>query len=104
MSQPQAIFPETREITPCTFNTCAQGHKWKPIIALVACQGCGGPVLMVKQANCPVCNEPVEGFVLRTDHITPGSGVPRLCCGEKARGESSVVELTRVHWKEVEAA
>jgi hypothetical protein len=57
---------------------------------------------MVKMANCPYCNEPVEKTVLRTDFLPRGAGVAKRCLGEMVYGESMSIELERQYAQEVE--
>ena len=88
-------FPTKDPIELCSWNLCSSGHKWKPTVAITDCPGCQGPILLVRMENCPYCNEPVEKFSLRADHIV--KGVSKRCHGEKVAGESSDIEMTRSH-------
>jgi hypothetical protein len=69
---------------------------------LVKCPGCKAPVLAVKMENCPVCNEPVKQFDLRTDHITKQMGVLPMCKGAASAGEIGVITMERSHAAEQE--
>lgn len=97
------IFKETRQITPCSYNKCSNGHTWRPTIAVAQCPSCTGPVLARKLENCPICNEPVVHTAIRTDLIPAKSGIARLCTGEPGRGEHSVIELDCHHFAAIEA-
>ncbi len=92
---PKVNFGEVVRIEPCTKNECSHGHKWPAQLALANCPGCGGQVLMVRMVNCPVCNEPVEKFTLRTDHTNQGFGIAAICRGQQGAAESNVIEMKR---------
>ena len=82
--EPQVSFPQTpKPVQPCSENVCERGHRWAPTLALTKCQGCQAPVLAVLMTNCPVCNEPVARFKLRTDHLAGGGPVVKACKGEE---------------------
>ncbi len=94
---PKIQFPEIVKIEPCSFNECAQGHKWAPQLAVGQCPGCGGPILAVRMLNCPVCNEPVVTYHQRIDHTSPGMGIAGICRGQKGLAETNFVEMKRNH-------
>ena len=102
LDSPEVRFPETKTLLPCSWAECGNGHKWKPVLALVECPECKGPCLMAKMENCPFCNEPVLRVSLRHDHLPKGGGIARRCLGQKPHGESVDIILERNHWKEVE--
>jgi hypothetical protein len=99
---PKAQFPEMIKIEPCSSNECLNGHKWQPQLALAQCPGCGGPILMVRMVNCPVCNEPTKVLRFRTDHTNQGFGIAALCRGQRGMAESNMIEMTRGASQEVE--
>lgn len=61
-------------------------------------------MLAVKMENCPICNEPVEGLKLRSDHFPAGAPVQPLCRGGEPRYETVVIELERRYAEATEAA
>jgi hypothetical protein len=97
------IFEENNQIIiPCSWNECLNGHRWKPTVAIATCPGCGSPALMVKMENCPTCNEPVENFSLRSDHVPMGAGIAPRCKKVLPYGETMDIGLKRGHFEEVE--
>jgi len=96
------LFPETRVLQPCSANFCANGHSWRPTLAIAQCPGCTAPVIARKMENCPICNEPVERVSIRFDHIPAKSGIARLCYGDAQRGESTAVDLACQHFAAIE--
>ena len=99
---PKASFPEVVKIEPCTRNECVNGHKWPAQLAIASCTGCGAPMLMVRMVNCPVCNEVVSKFTLRTDHTSQGFGIAAICRGQHGPAETNFIEMTRNAAQEVE--
>lgn len=98
------LFPEVKILRLCTANVCMQGHEWIPKVALARCgygtpqgwNGCGAPILMVKQENCPVCNEPVVKMRIRTDHTPPTQfAIPMCIPGSVSHADIAEVVLTR---------
>lgn len=81
------MFPEQVTLRLCSANVCTNGHEWIPKVALLKCgygtaqgwNGCGAPVLAVKQEGCPVCNEPVAAMRFRSDHTAPTPFIIPLC-------------------------
>lgn len=87
--------------SPCSFNECAGGHRWAPVMVLVKCPGCQGSVLAQKMENCPYCNEPVLRTTLRHDFVPKGGGVVPRCRGAKIYGETLDILVERTGWKEI---
>lgn len=92
-----AQFGEVVKIEPCTKNECANGHKWPAQMALANCPGCGAQLLMVRMINCPVCNEAVTKFTLRSDHTSQGFGIAAICRGQSGPAETNYIEMKRNH-------
>lgn len=109
--QPLAATVQPREVTwpseapkePCSWNTCAAGHKWPPTMQIAQCPGCGGPILIVKMQNCPVCNEPVRSFALRAEHCPQGGQITGTCQGQASLNEVDKIVLTRHHAEQEQA-
>ena len=99
---PEIPWAEAKQLRPCSWAECGQGHQWRPTLALTECAGCGSPTLMAKQENCPFCNEPTLRISLRHDVIPRGGGVAKRCEMQKPQGESLDIILERILWKEVE--
>lgn len=100
------MFIEPPQLRLCTANVCTKGHEWIPKINLAKCgystpqgwNGCGAPILIVKQENCPSCNEPVAQLRFRTDHTPPVPYLSPLCIpGSQSAADVSEIVLTRVH-------
>lgn len=98
------LFPEPVILRLCTANVCQKGHEWIPKVALAKCgygtpqgwNGCGAPILMVKQENCPVCNEPVVRMRFRTDHTPPTQmAIPVCIPGSVTHADVAEIVLTR---------
>src|SRR5713226_7147173 len=94
---PKAEFPQVFKIKPCSSNECTNGHTWAPQLLLQQCPGCGAPILLVRMINCPICNEDVKTFRLRTDHTNQGYGIAMICRGQKGMAESNLIEMQRHH-------
>lgn len=93
--------PPHRE--PCSWNECSKGHKFSPIVQVAGCPGCGGPLVIVKMVNCPLCNEPVSKLTLRTEHIPQGGQIQPMCAGGASLNEVDQIVLNRRHAAEEEA-
>ena len=91
------LFPAMVKIEPCTSNECVNGHKWPAQLAIGTCPGCGCQFLAVRMLNCPVCNDPVKKFKMRTDHTLPQFGVAAVCKGQGGQAEVNIVEMLREH-------
>ena len=91
-------FPEKPQIVACSANVCQNGHEWQPEVALAGCPGCSGPLLVVKMVQCPICNEPVAKFRLRTDHLPKGGVITPICKGSASQAEVGVLEIPRQHY------
>ena len=98
----EAQFPEMVKIEPCSFNQCANGHKWPVQLALQQCPGCGAMMLLVRMVNCPSCNEPTLRMQLRSDHCTPQMGIPALCRQQRGQGVSTMIVMERTAHEDVE--
>jgi hypothetical protein len=98
----QEIFPSSPIIPLCSWNECLGGHRWSTTLQTVLCGGCKAPVLAVKKENCPYCNEPVGRMSIRTDHIPSGGGVAARCKREVGGCETTVIDLQRTGWVEVQ--
>lgn len=104
------LFPEVKILRLCTANVCRNGHEWVPKVALAKCgygtpqgwNGCGAPILMVKQESCPQCNEPVVKMRFRTDHTPPTQFAIPICIpGSASNADVAEVVLTR-NFKKIE--
>jgi hypothetical protein len=81
------LFPEVKILRLCSANVCINGHESIPHVTLAKCgagtpqgwNGCGAPVLAIKQTSCPQCNEPIKEFRLRTDHTPPTQYIVPIC-------------------------
>ena len=99
--QPEAIvtptvdYNELPKLSLCSANRCSAGHEWQPIIQLARCPGCASPLLAVKMLNCPICNEPVESFRLRSDHLPQGGAIMPMCRGSESLAEVQMIEMRR---------
>lgn len=78
----------------CTFNQCSRGHRWPPKLQISNCPQCHTPVIAMLKEQCPICNEPVDKCVLRSDHTPRGAGVPPACTGQT--GMSDCIEMVLV--------
>lgn len=97
------IFPEPPpQPPPCSFDKCGNGHVWPVVASITPCPGCKCPVLVMLMTNCPVCNEPTAISILRSDHIMNKGGVAAQCMGQKNNAEVAIVEMERMHSKQVE--
>lgn len=99
-----SLFPEVTILRLCSANVCANGHEFIPTVTLAKCgygtpqgwNGCGAPILMVKQTSCPVCNEPVVKMRFRTDHTPPTQFASPLCIpGSITHAEVMEINLIR---------
>lgn len=99
-----AVWPEGTKIEPCSWNMCRNGHKWPPTMGLARCEECGGPILVAKMEQCPICNEPTEEMVLRHDHLPSGGRIVAFCRNEPSLGDVSRLGIKRVHARNVEEA
>jgi hypothetical protein len=99
----EGLWAKEIKILPCSWIEGVCGHKWVPTLALAGCRGCGSPILMVKQENCPYCNEPAKTVVVRSDHVPKGGGVVERCKGQAPGGETLDIVMERTQWKEIEA-
>ena len=106
------LFPDQIILRLCSANVCGNGHEWIPKVTLAKCgygtpqgwNGCGAPVLAVKQESCPVCNEPVAKMRFRTDHTPPTQFIIPLCIpGSVTHADVSEIVLTR-NFRSVEEA
>ncbi len=92
---PIVDYNELPTLIACSANRCYNGHEWIPIIQLARCPGCASPLLAVKMLNCPICNEPVETFRLRSDHLPQGGAIMPMCRGSQSLAEVQVIEMRR---------
>ena len=91
-------FPPEVKIQLCSSNICTNGHEWLPEIGLAKCPGCTAPLLAIKMVQCPVCNEPVAKFRLRSDHLPKGGVITPICRGSASMAEVTVMEVHRAHY------
>lgn len=77
----------------CSWMICSHGHKWWPELAIGGCPGCKAPLLAIKMALCPFCNEPPEEIELRVDLTTQTIGIPAACQGQEGKGEIFKISL-----------
>lgn len=99
-AEPGVLFPEVALLRLCSANVCRAGHEWVPKLMLAKCgygtpqgwNGCGAPVLAVKQEACPVCNEPVVRMRFRTDHTSPTPFISPVCIP----GSASLADIAEV--------
>ena len=98
------LFPDQVILRLCSANVCGNGHEWIPKVTLAKCgygtphgwNGCGAPVLAVKQESCPVCNEPVVKMRFRTDHTPPTQFIIPVCIpGSVTPADVTEVNLVR---------
>lgn len=101
---PQSMFPEQVKLVLCTASICVNGHEWIPTVQLVKCgygtpqgwNGCGAPILAIKQENCPVCNEPAARMRFRMDHTPPAPFPVPLCIpGSVSPAEVILINVER---------
>ena len=93
------LFPPQPKPQPCSWIECLAGHRWPPTMTVAQCPGDGGPTVMVKQENCPFCNEPACKLSFRLDVVPAGSGVVPRCKGVQPPGETLDLELTAHGWE-----
>lgn len=94
---PPIDFGEATPPTSCSYNICANGHKWPPVLRVAQCPGCGGPILAAKMTQCPVCNEPVARRFIRVDHLPHGGQITPMCRGAGSLAEVMQVEMVCNH-------
>lgn len=98
----EQIFKPEVIARPCSENMCERGHSWQPKLQIVQCRGCGSPILAVKMEQCPLCNEPVKHFRLRSDHLSSGVQIMPMCRGASTHAEVVEIMLDRHHATETE--
>ena len=92
----ESLWQETPQQL-CTSNSCATGHIWPVVVAIAKCPGCAQAVLAIKMVNCPICNEPTQRTVLRTDHMPHGGALTAICKGAASLADVGQIELLRRH-------
>lgn len=85
---------------PCGWHECENGHIWPPMIAIVQCGACKGPIVAVKVQNCPICNEPITRTRLRVEHTSEAMGFPNRCMGQQGLGHAHETLIDLKEWHE----
>jgi hypothetical protein len=99
----EEVFPLATPplVDPCSWNECAEGHRWVPVLVVVKCPGCQSPYLADQKTNCPTCNEVMVRTSVRVDVVPRGVQASRRCSGEKNGGETLSVDLQCHQWREI---
>lgn len=82
----------------CSYFVCAADHRWTPRLGVADCN-CPAhqPVVAVRFANCPVCNEPPVRVRVRVDVTTMAIGVAARCVGQSAASVTGYVDMEIPH-------
>lgn len=99
-----SLQPYTRH--NCSFHICENGHGWPAQLATPHCQGCQTPILALRMVNCPICNEPATGTVLRIDYLAGSHPITKVCKEEYHIGPEYIfVEIDHTHtrWTQTSA-
>jgi hypothetical protein len=92
------------QLVLCSSNKCRNGHTWPPSLTLAKCPGCQAPVLARRMENCPICNEPIHIFQMRTDNISKQMGLLPMCKGAESKGEIGTITIECQHAADYENA